>query len=975
MNLSQGFNSDLNWTYLRDAARLLLESVIEDWASEVTGFSGINIQVASPVGNHSQSIFAFGDFTGEVQRLPLAELEITNFNILFYGSTPTADRYRLVSNIEQPLKWLLASQQQLLSANAFQNSPVIMYQGAEVDGRWILVQGNKALENFLGVDLAEFVGAGAKRLLMDFIHPEDLPKLMTSYDFVLSTSKKMTMHYRLKNASGDYVPVTEYVEYSRDLEQNRCHSVIWHRDHDQVDSSNEFELFNQLDTFLQDISFETGRHFLNHFCRRLEAVRNIPRLILCAPVKENWWETWVVLGNGYVQSNFSFPTEMLPDIAESFWNQSAESYSDPLIRELLFDSYPYISALKLADESEKNQALLLFGTDVPVKDIEQLESLIQFVSVRILRELRQSRIADAQQAQNEILIRQKNQLTNMVTLLGQLDTVADEAEFLLLVQSNLQKAFNLSSLDWVFWSSGEWHRVLQFNELDNDWSHHTTLMQDQNWIAQLERCRREDNLFVDRAKQCIYWPVGQSQAGYLVMTLTMQSNMPDLELLHFSRNALSLALQGLLQRENLRYQAMRDSLTGLGNRMQLHAWIKVALPTQSQASLLLFDLNRFKEINDSFGHQFGDKLLCEIGPRISSRLQHKRHYTARLGGDEFAMFFPDTSPEEARDLAAFISSVLSEGYVIDRLRFQVEASIGLAHYPQHGGDGHELLRCADVAMYEAKTTAKQVVEYQSDLDNTTPLRIAVLSELDTALSEGQLKVVYQPLMSTQTGQTGGFEALVRWTHPEFGPLSPAEFIAIAEMGEGIRKITDFVLRRTMESLQIWRKVMPDLHVAVNISPRVLLDHQFPKIISSMLEEYNLPGESIVMELTESTLLVDPIRAVEIINTLGDIGVKVEIDDYGTGYSSLAYIKSLPISALKIDRSFVCDILQDPTNQVIVSSTIKMAHTLGLQTVAEGVEDEATLLMLLKFGCDMIQGYYYSKPIAEKDVVQWLRRNL
>ena len=169
--------------------------------------------------------------------------------------------------------------------------------------------------------------------------------------------------------------------------------------------------------------------------------------------------------------------------------------------------------------------------------------------------------------------------------------------------------------------------------------------------------------------------------------------------------------------------------------------------------------------------------------------------------------------------------------------------------------------------------------------------------------------------------------------------------------------------------------MPNLHIAINISPRVLLDREFPKVIKNLLKEHKLPGESIVMELTESTLLVDPLRAVDIINQLGEIGIKVEIDDYGTGYSSLAYIKSLPISALKIDRSFVTDILKDPTNQVIVSSTIKMAHTLGLQTVAEGVEDEATLMLLRRYGCDMIQGFYYAKPIAEADVVSWLKRNM
>jgi EAL domain-containing protein (putative c-di-GMP-specific phosphodiesterase class I) len=195
------------------------------------------------------------------------------------------------------------------------------------------------------------------------------------------------------------------------------------------------------------------------------------------------------------------------------------------------------------------------------------------------------------------------------------------------------------------------------------------------------------------------------------------------------------------------------------------------------------------------------------------------------------------------------------------------------------------------------------------------------------------------------------------------------------MGEGIRKITDFVLRQTMENLRQWRQLMPSLHVAVNVSPRVLLDHQFPTNIQHLLDEFDLPGDALILELTESTLLVDPIRAVEIIDALAEKGIKVEIDDFGTGYSSLAYLKSLPISALKIDRSFVTDILEDSQNEVIVASTIQMAHSLGLMTVAEGVEDEATLQKMMRLGCDMIQGYYFSKPIAGANVTQWLKRNL
>jgi EAL domain-containing protein (putative c-di-GMP-specific phosphodiesterase class I) len=229
-------------------------------------------------------------------------------------------------------------------------------------------------------------------------------------------------------------------------------------------------------------------------------------------------------------------------------------------------------------------------------------------------------------------------------------------------------------------------------------------------------------------------------------------------------------------------------------------------------------------------------------------------------------------------------------------------------------------------------------------------------------------------MDTKTGQTGGFEALVRWSHPEFGSLSPAEFIPISEMGEGIRKITEFVMRDALKNIKQWCTVVPDLHVAVNISPRVLLNQNFPQDVKSLLEEYGVSGKSIVMELTESTLLVDPARAIEIITSLAELDIEVEIDDFGTGYSSLSYLKQLPIAALKIDRSFVADILTDASDAVIVSSTIQMAHSLGLKTVAEGVEDEVTLVRLMRMGCDIIQGYYYAKPMPVQDVMAWLERN-
>ena len=475
----------------------------------------------------------------------------------------------------------------------------------------------------------------------------------------------------------------------------------------------------------------------------------------------------------------------------------------------------------------------------------------------------------------------------------------------------------------------------------------------------------------------LYFPLLGQKAALAVLVLECSPRVyDDQEFVSLLMQTISLSFDNLLQRHTLRRQAMRDSLTDLGNRAQLHEWIQDSLDREPRqtASLLLFDLNRFKEINDSLGHHFGDRLLCEIGPRVRQALGRDDNWgICRLGGDEFSVFLPRIRPGQACRLAEGIGEHLRQPYVINALQLQVEASIGIAHYPDQGIDGHELLRCADVAMYAAKHAGRSLVEFESALDANTPQRIAVLSELDQGLREGHLWVAYQPVISASDGSTKGFEALVRWQHPELGALSPTEFIPIAEMGQGIHRITDFVLRTGLDALAHWRQRVPDLYLAVNLSSRVLLDQNLPRNIGQLLREHNLPGTSLVLELTESTLLSDPLRAVDIINELAAIGILVEVDDFGTGYSSLAYLKSLPIQALKVDKSFVADLLLDPHDRIIVESTIKMAHNLDLATIAEGVEDEATLIELVKMGCDAIQGYYFSKPLPAADVDAWLQR--
>jgi len=969
-------STNFYWDELCQIADLLLRHELISYIDKKPSCTGIRLEIPHFIKGTLEPLVCAGVCMGPSQQFESPTTVPSAFLLHVFGEGPFNDIRAFLQGLTGKIGLIQRLHQQLLASNTFNESPIINYRAAEIDGRWVLIQANQALAEFLGVDVHSLIGHNAKHLLGDYVHPDDFDRLQTAYDFTRTTTRQMTLHYRMRNSVGEYVPITERVEYAVNSDIKQCISVIWHRQLDQVDNEQQLSLFRDIERFNQDISLETGRVFLQHFCRRLKTVDNILSLSLFAKTQGNWWESWYVVGPTGQCPDFHFKLVDNQLCSQPSWNREDLMDHDALGKQLLFADSNFQTVLPLVFDGEIVTAVLLVGSNAPLVNKDDLSQMIRIFGVRTVREINQLRIAEALREQNNHLERQKTQLTNMVTLLGQLDTVIDEREFLKTMEAHLSQAFSLQCIDWVFWDSGEWRLIEQLPKTSAfDWFATNRFVSKESWLKYLEQCRRTGELTIYQAKRRVFWPIGLSEVGYLVVALTFRSDMPDKDFLTFTQNALALAQQGLIQRQNLRYQAMRDSLTGLGNRTQLHAWIRASLPTQKHASLILFDLNRFKEINDSFGHQFGDKLLREIGPRISTYLVDKPHYLSRLGGDEFALFFPDTQPQEANSLASQLHAELAESYIIDGLRFQVEASIGVAHFPSHGDDGHELLRCADVAMYVAKNSNRAVVEFDSTLDNTTPLRIAVLSELESALLEGQLWVAYQPLMSTKTGQTTGFEALIRWMHPVYGLLPPSEFIPIAEMGEGIRKITDFVLHETMNYLQTWRKIFPELHVAVNISPRVLLDHQFPITIAAMLKDYHLPGESIVMELTESTLLVDPVRAIEIINQLGALGIKVEIDDFGTGYSSLAYLKKLPISALKIDRSFVTDILQDSHNEVIVESTVQMAHSLGLLTVAEGVEDEATLLKMMRLGCDMIQGYYYAKPIHGKDIESWLKRNL
>jgi diguanylate cyclase (GGDEF)-like protein len=387
---------------------------------------------------------------------------------------------------------------------------------------------------------------------------------------------------------------------------------------------------------------------------------------------------------------------------------------------------------------------------------------------------------------------------------------------------------------------------------------------------------------------------------------------------------------------------------------------------------MLLDLDRFKEINDTLGHHYGDELLKEIGPRLADTLGEDG-LVARLGGDEFAILAGDGTddPESLEHIAAALTATVQEPVVIEDMTLEVGASIGISRFPIDGSDPHALLRRADVAMYAAKEAHTGSKLYASDLDRHSVERLSVLSEFRRALDQNEIIVYFQPIVDVDGVSVHGAEGLVRWQHPERGLLPPGAFIGPIEQSGLIGPLTRYVLERSIAQCAEWRQSGNDLSVAVNLSVRNLLDRGLPQEIERMLDSYHLPAHALQLEITESMLMSDPERALAIVTHLSSLGVQFSVDDFGTGYSSLANLRRLPIDELKIDRSFVSPMLKDESDLIIVRSTINLGHDLGLRVIAEGVEDAPTLRRLARLGCDLAQGYHLSKPIPPDAFADWM----
>jgi diguanylate cyclase len=391
-----------------------------------------------------------------------------------------------------------------------------------------------------------------------------------------------------------------------------------------------------------------------------------------------------------------------------------------------------------------------------------------------------------------------------------------------------------------------------------------------------------------------------------------------------------------------------------------------------EVAVMVMDLDGFKEINDSLGHHNGDLLLRQIGPRLRSVLRES-DTIARLGGDEFAVLLPSiTDKPSAVQVAEKMRRALELPFALHGLRLNMEASIGMAFYPDHGESAERLLQRADVAMYAAKQMRSGYAIYSADQDQNTPNRLALIGELRRALDEEEIQLYYQPKAHLESGEVQGVEALVRWHHPDRGLVPPGEFVPITEQTGLILPFTLYVLEGAIKQTRSWLEAGLELTTAVNLSTRNLLELELPEQIAALLAKWDVPARQLELEITESTIMSDPMRALTVLDRLSEMGVGIAIDDFGTGYSSLAYLKRLPVSEIKIDRSFVSNMIEDENDAVIVRSTIDLGRNLGLQVVAEGVETEAEWDALTELGCDYAQGHYVSPAVSAGELMQWLR---
>ena len=474
------------------------------------------------------------------------------------------------------------------------------------------------------------------------------------------------------------------------------------------------------------------------------------------------------------------------------------------------------------------------------------------------------------------------------------------------------------------------------------------------------------------------------EAGRIVGVLTVTDRIDDVSTFDADDAKLLRALAGhasvalannaLVERvrsaaEQTEHLSLHDPLTGLPNRLHFHQRLERRLETTGSAAVLLMDLDRFKEVNDTLGHDVGDQLLRKVAQRLS-RLGKDETFVARLGGDEFAVMLANDEVH-VEGMVQRITRDFSRPIRLDDIELDVSASIGIALAPRDGSSAALLLRRAEVAMYDAKRRLAGVEHYSSDRDPYSARRLSLISDLARALEDGLLELHYQPQAEPSTGRVTGVEALLRWRHPVWGNIPPDEFIPLAEHTGLIRPLTQFVLETAVQQCAAWQAAGTPVVMAVNVSMRNLLEPELAAVVARLLVQANLPAGLLKIEVTETAIVADAGRALRALDGLVALGLSISVDDFGTGYSSLTRLRALPVHEVKIDRAFVRDLAGSTADLAIVRAVISLGHDLGLRVVAEGVEDHGAWRILEGLGCDLLQGYLLAKPMPAADMTGWL----
>lgn len=492
------------------------------------------------------------------------------------------------------------------------------------------------------------------------------------------------------------------------------------------------------------------------------------------------------------------------------------------------------------------------------------------------------------------------------------------------------------------------------SQYDEMWAH---LMQGKSWRGEFINHRKDGSEYIEAV---LISPVSQAD-GRITNYLAIKSDITE-------------AKQAAARIEQL---AHFDQLTGLPNRTMLRERFRLALSLAqrngAQLALMFLDLDRFKNINDTLGHAIGDQLLMEVAVRIKSVLREE-DTVSRLGGDEFILIFPGADAHGAAHVASKLIEVISQSCLIEQHELTTTPSVGIAIYPNDGTDFETLSKNADAAMYRVKQEGRNNFRFFTpEMQAYSARNLQMVNALRNALARNELFLHYQPQLSIQDGHVVGAEALLRWQHPELGLISPAEFIPIAEDSGQIVPIGEWVLRTAVRQLKDWMAAgLPPMVMAVNLSAMQFHQSDIVGLVTRILDEIGLPHQYLELELTEAVAMNKPLEAIAVMDKLHEIGIRMSIDDFGTGYSSLSYLKKFKVYKLKIDQSFVRDLLDDPEDKAIVSAIINMASSLGIHTIAEGVETPGQLAYLRLQGCDEVQGYYFSKPLIASAFASFVR---